>query len=153
MIRDYRSLRRTALASAITAAMGGSIFGQAMAQQAGPIETVVVTTTFVATDVQDTPVAVTAISSEMLEARGQYNIVDVGAQAPNVQLSSYGQDGGTAMTAHIRGIGQIDFNYAMEPGVGIYVDDVYYPNMNGSMLELIDVQRVEILRGPQGHAS
>ena len=150
MLQVLHRQRLAPLASAVAAAIGCAAGSSALAQESGGIETVIVTSTFIETDVQDTPIAVTAVSAEMLEARGQYNVVDVGAQAPNVQLSSYGQDGGTAMTAHIRGIGQIDFNYAMEPGVGIYVDDVYYPNMNGSMVELLDVERVEILRGPQG---
>jgi iron complex outermembrane receptor protein len=52
--------------------------------------------------------------------------------------------------AFIRGIGQTDFNLALEPGVGIYVDDVYYPTLTGSLLDLLDLDRVEILRGPQG---
>ncbi|MDX1563047.1 MAG: TonB-dependent receptor plug domain-containing protein, partial [Gammaproteobacteria bacterium] len=119
-------------------------------QQAAPMETVIVTTEFRAEDVQDVPVAITAVNAEMLEARSQYNIVQVGAQAPNVQLSSWGQAGGSAMLAFIRGVGQTDFNYALEPGVGLYVDDVYYPNLTGSMVELLDLERVEILRGPQG---
>jgi iron complex outermembrane recepter protein len=120
------------------------------AQSAGPIETVVVTSQFRAEDVQDVPIAVTAVTGAMLEARSETNIVQVSAQAPNVEFASWGQAGGSAMLAYIRGIGQTDFNFALEPGVGMYLDDVYYPNLTGSMLELIDLDRVEILRGPQG---
>jgi iron complex outermembrane receptor protein len=116
----------------------------------GPLEEVIVTATFRATNVQDTPLAITAVNSEMLEARSQTNIVDVAAQAPNVTLKPSGQENGHAMIAFIRGIGQTDFNYAVEPGVGVYVDDVYYPTLTGSMVDLLDVGRVEILRGPQG---
>jgi iron complex outermembrane receptor protein len=54
------------------------------------------------------------------------------------------------MMASIRGIGQIDFIAALEPGVGVYVDDVYYPQLTGSLLDLLDLDRVEVLRGPQG---
>ena len=54
------------------------------------------------------------------------------------------------MAASIRGIGQGDFNPALEPGVGLYVDDVYYATLTGSVLDLLDLDRVEILRGPQG---
>ncbi len=73
------------------------------------------------------------------------------AQAPNVVLKQAGAAaGGSAMIAYIRGIGQTDFNYALDPGVGVYVDDVYYPTLTGSLLELLDLDRVEILRGPQG---
>ena len=57
------------------------------------------------------------------------------------------------MMAYIRGVGQSDFIAALEPGVGVYVDDVYYAQLTGSMLELLDVDRVEVLRGPQGTLS
>ena len=57
---------------------------------------------------------------------------------------------GNAMVAFIRGVGQTDFNFSQEPGVGVYVDDVYYATLTGSLLDLADVDRVEILRGPQG---
>ncbi len=60
------------------------------------------------------------------------------------------QNGGSGLIAFIRGVGQTDFNYALDPGVGIYVDDVYIPTLSSSLLELIDLDRVEILRGPQG---
>ncbi len=57
---------------------------------------------------------------------------------------------GSSLVAFIRGIGQTDFNPAVEPGVGIYVDDVYYSTITGNILDLLDLERVEILRGPQG---
>lgn len=120
------------------------------AQDARRLEEVIVTAEFREANVQDTPVAITAVNAEMLEARSQTNVVEVSAQAPNVTLKPAGQASGQAMVAFIRGIGQTDFNYAVEPGVGIYVDDVYYPNLTGSMVELLDVDRIEILRGPQG---
>src|SRR5690606_28051209 len=74
----------------------------------------------------------------------------VGQNAPNVTLTPAGMANGPSMLAYIRGVGQTDFNYAVEPGVGIYVDDVYFPTLTGSMVELLDIDRVEILRGPQG---
>ncbi|HEX7081350.1 MAG TPA: TonB-dependent receptor [Gammaproteobacteria bacterium] len=125
----------------------GAVYAQ---EQTGPLEEIIVTAEFREANVQETPVAITAVNSEMLDARSQTNIVDVAAQAPNVTLKPADQGSGNAMIAFIRGIGQTDFNYAVEPGVGIYVDDVYYPNLTGSMVDLLDVDRVEILRGPQG---
>jgi iron complex outermembrane receptor protein len=114
------------------------------------LEEIIVTATFRETNVQDTPIAITAVNAAMLEGRGQTNILDVANQAPNVTMTPAGQGAGSAMITFIRGIGQTDFNYALEPGVGMYVDEIYYPNLTGSMVELLDIDRVEIARGPQG---
>jgi iron complex outermembrane receptor protein len=139
---------RSRLSYAIAVALGGASLyaGPASAQ----LEEIIVTATFRETNVQDTPIAITAVNAEMLESRGQTNIVDVANQAPNVTMSPAGQGAGSAMVTFIRGIGQTDFNYALEPGVGMYVDEIYYPNLTGSMVELLDIDRVEIARGPQG---
>ena len=111
---------------------------------------VIVTSQFRQQNVQSTPIAITAVNAAMLDARGQTDIAQVARQAPNVTLSPQGQQNGTGLIAFIRGVGQTDFNYALDPGVGIYVDDVYYPTLTGSLLDLLDLDRVEILRGPQG---
>ncbi len=111
---------------------------------------IVVTAQFRETRLQDTPIAITAVNAAMLEARGQRDITQVAAQAPNVSLRPQGQGGGSGLIAFIRGVGQVDFNYALDPGVGVYIDDVYIPTLSSSLLELIDLDRVEILRGPQG---
>ncbi|MGZ8348938.1 MAG: TonB-dependent receptor [Allosphingosinicella sp.] len=99
---------------------------------------------------QDIPLAITAIPAELLEARSQENLVDVANQAPNVVLRQQGASFGPSIGASIRGIGQFDFNPAFEPGVGIYIDDVYYSALSGANFELLDLERIEILRGPQG---
>src|SRR5690606_32300891 len=122
--------------------------GTALAQ--GAIEEVIVTAEFRQANVQDTPIAITAVTSSMMEARSQTNVFEIAAQAPNVTLKPAGAGIGPAMIAFIRGIGQTDFNYALEPGVGVYVDDVYYPTLTGTLLDLLDLDRVEVLRGPQG---
>ena len=101
-------------------------------------------------NVQDTPIAMTAVNAAMLESRSQYSIYEVAAQAPNVTLTPGGVERGSSMIAFIRGVGQTDFNFAVEPGVGIYVDDVYFSTLTGSLLDLLDLDRVEIARGPQG---
>lgn len=111
---------------------------------------IVVTAEFRAANLQDTPIAITAVNAEMLEARGQTDVAEVAGQAPNVTLKQQSQYGGSGMVAFIRGVGQTDFNYALEPGVGVYIDDVYFPTLTGSLLDLTDLERVEVLRGPQG---
>src|SRR6478735_1277298 len=111
---------------------------------------IVVTAQFREQNLQDTPLAITAVNSAMLEARSQTNIAQVANNAPSVTLKPQGAAYGPSMGASIRGVGQYDFNPALEPGVGLYVDDVYYATLTGSILDLLDLDRVEILRGPQG---
>jgi iron complex outermembrane recepter protein len=126
-----------------------------IAQDAAPQATnetpeITVTAQFRTQKLQDTPLAITAINGALLEARGATNITNIAAQAPNVTLTPQGQQNGSGLIAFIRGVGQTDFNFALEPGVGIYVDDVYIPTLTGSLLDLMDLDRVEVLRGPQG---
>jgi iron complex outermembrane receptor protein len=101
-------------------------------------------------DLQDTPISITALSAESLAARGAQSVLDIASQAPNVTLERGVASNGPTLQAFIRGVGQTDFNYAFEPGVGMYVDDVYYSTITGSVLDLLDLSRVEVLRGPQG---
>ncbi len=111
---------------------------------------IIVTAQFVEQKLQDTPIAITAVNAEMLEARGQTDTAQIAAQAPNVTLKPQGQGSGNGLIAYIRGVGQTDFIYARDPGVGVYIDDVYIPTLQSSLMELMDLDRVEILRGPQG---
>jgi iron complex outermembrane receptor protein len=111
---------------------------------------ITVTAQFISTNVQNTPIAITAVTAEMMEARGQVRVEEIAAQAPNVTLKAQGASMGPSLIGFIRGVGQTDFNPALEPGVGLYVDDVYYSTLTGSVLDLLDLERVEILRGPQG---
>ena len=120
------------------------------ASGADTVSEVTVTAEFRATNVQATPLSITAVNAETLEARSQTSIQDVANQAPNVTLKPLGAAFGPALGASIRGIGQYDFSFALEPGVGMYVDDVYYSTLTGSIFDLLDLDRVEILRGPQG---
>jgi iron complex outermembrane recepter protein len=143
------------VAFAVRAALGLTLLGVAGATFAADAEDeeldeVVVTAQFREQSVQDTPLAITAVSADMLEARSQTNIAEVANQAPSVTLRQAAPMYGPSVQAYIRGIGQLDFNPALEPGVGMYVDDVYYATLTGSLLDLLDLERVEILRGPQG---
>jgi len=113
-------------------------------------DTIVVTAQFREQNLQDTPLAITAVNAAMLEARSQTDISQVANQAPSVTLKPQGAAFGPSLGANIRGVGQFDFNPALEPGVGFYVDDVYYATLTGSILDLLDLDRVEVLRGPQG---
>ena len=117
------------------------------------IEKIVVTSQFKEQNLQETPLAITAISSEMLEAKGITDMYQVASSAPNVTMTPATSTGGSATVAFIRGVGQNDSGIAAEPGVGIYIDDVYHATLLGSMFDLLDLERVEVLRGPQGTLS
>ena len=142
-------MKRTALHTAIVAALAGAGTQVAWSQEGG-IEEIIVTAEFREANVQDTPIAITAVNAEMLDARSQTNLFQITAQTPNVSLRPAGSSFGSALVAFIRGIGQTDFNPSVEPGVAIYVDDVYYSTITGNLLDLLDLDRVEVLRGPQG---
>ena len=117
------------------------------------IEEIAVTARRVEETLQRTPVAVTAITGdELIDIRGALVMTDVAGIAPNVNLGGAAPLGGTnsAMTAFIRGMGQVDFNIVADPGVAIYIDGVFIPRGVGSLLDLIDIERLEVLRGPQG---
>ena len=111
---------------------------------------IVVTAQFREQNLQDTPIAITAINAETLEARGQTSVSDLGDFAPNVALEPASGLQGNSIAAFIRGIGQSDASFALEPGVGVYIDDIYYGTTFGAVMDLTDLERVEVLRGPQG---
>jgi len=111
---------------------------------------IVVTAQFRREKLQDTPIAITAVNAAQMEAKNQTDLSQVADSAPNVSLKPQGASFGPSISASIRGVGQNDFNPAYEPGVGIYIDDVYYPQLTGAVFDLLDLDRVEILRGPQG---
>jgi iron complex outermembrane recepter protein len=119
------------------------------AEPAG-LEEVVVTAQYRAEPLQQTPIAITAVTAEDIEQRGFTNSSDIAYAVPNASFRPAQAAFGKTQTAYIRGVGQNDFNFAFEPGVGIYVDDVYYPTTMSSQFDLMDLDRVEVLRGPQG---
>jgi iron complex outermembrane receptor protein len=113
----------------------------------GVLESVVVTAERRATNLQNTPIAITAFSPGVLQDRGIGSIRDLAGQVPNLSVAraniSY-----TTQTYSLRGVGETD--PIQEPVLAIYVDDVYQPRQIGSMLDFNDIERVEVLRGPQG---
>jgi len=127
---------------------------QAAAQQTGAlsIEEVVVTARRREESVQDIPISISAYTADEMELRGMLDVTDIAAASPNVQMDSAAVTGGLtgAPTVFIRGIGQFDFVINTDPAVGIYIDGVYMARSMGSMMDLIDLERAEVLRGPQG---
>jgi iron complex outermembrane receptor protein len=111
---------------------------------------ITITATRQNTNLQETPIAITAVTGEMLKDRNLTDTADLGFVVPNATFRDAQGAFGKAVTAFIRGIGQGDSNLAAEPGVAFYIDDVYYPLLFGSSFDLLDLDHVEVLRGPQG---
>lgn len=114
------------------------------------LESVTVTAQYVEQDVQSTPLAVSVVTGQSLDQRGFSNISQISATVPSLTLNPAPAAFGNGLQAYIRGVGAYDTAYEHEPGVGMYVDDLYFGTLTGSELDLMDLDRVEILRGPQG---
>ncbi len=99
--------------------------------------------------IQDVPVAVSAFGEEQLKDLQASNIDGLQGAVPNMNIVQ-GRGSANSVNVFIRGIGQPDALQTFDPGVGMYVDDVYYARINGALFSLFDVQQVEVLRGPQG---
>jgi iron complex outermembrane receptor protein len=128
----------------------GALHAQEPAAESGQLEEVTISARFRDESLQQTPLAITAISGEALELRNASNVVDIGKFSPNVTINPLGAGYGPTLVANIRGVGLTDFKPVFEPGVPIYVDDVVLARSTGAVLDLLDLERVEILRGPQG---
>ena len=144
---------RTLLSVAVAAACGLNVTpasAQATQQEATGLEEIVVTARFKEEKLQETPIAITAVTGEELQSRGFQNAFEIAYTVPNASLRPAQAAFGASMSAYIRGIGQYDFLPEFEPGVAIYFDDVLHPVIFASSVDLMDLERVEVLRGPQG---
>ncbi|WP_210414011.1 TonB-dependent receptor [Luteithermobacter gelatinilyticus] len=101
---------------------------------------------------QSTPIAISAFTGEGLEYRGVTDVGEIAAFTPNLSFQNNPSFGGASNSAaiYIRGVGQKEFLPTTEPGVGLYVDGVYIARSVGGILDLVDVERIEVLKGPQG---
>ncbi len=99
---------------------------------------------------QDVPIAVTAVNQAALDSRGLDAVTDVQQIAPNLNFTP-GQGGNSGgIAAFIRGVGENDFIITSDPAVGLYIDGVYVARTFGATTELLGIDRIEVLRGPQG---
>ncbi len=110
---------------------------------------IIVTATRRAQDVQDIPLAVTAISPQQLDNQGVVNIQQVTALAPSFS-SSQAQLASGSVVLRVRGVGTTSNNIGFESAVGIFIDGAYQSRPGVALGEFVDVERVEVLRGPQG---
>lgn len=142
-------LRRSPLGFAVATALLG-VAPPSLAQDGSSLEEVVVTARFREENLQETPLAITAFTGETMEARNLTDVTMLDAFSPNTIIQPLGAGWGSTAAAFIRGVGLGDNSLSFEPGVPIYIDDVYHGRPQGAILDLLDLERVEVLRGPQG---
>ncbi len=116
---------------------------------ADALEEIVVTAQRRPERLQETPISITAITAATIAQRDLRDVRDISRIAPNLIVTN-GPQGGDDANFFIRGVGQTEFIATTDPGVGVYVDGVYLGRTQGAALDLLDLERVEVLRGPQG---
>lgn len=146
------SMIRAALLASIAVsgvAVTAPVMAQDEAASAESSDEIIVTARRREENLLDVPIAVSAFSGEALELRGALDLTDIGNITPNTTLET-SRGSNSTLSAFIRGIGQQDPVSGFEPGVGIYLDDVYLNRPQAAVLDIYDVERIEVLRGPQG---
>jgi iron complex outermembrane recepter protein len=145
-------IRRLLIASsalAIALSASPSIAQDSEEEEAAGIDEIIVTAQRRNESVQDVPIAITAFSSEQLEAQGISNTLELTQYVPNLfAMNNTGL--GSANGYYLRGLGNTESIATFDPAVGTYVDDIYLSRQNANNLSFFDVERVEVLRGPQG---
>ncbi|MEG2496912.1 Plug domain-containing protein, partial [Brevundimonas sp.] len=145
-----RLMKCALLAGAAFGAMATAAQAQSTGQDAAvAVEDIIVTARRTEESAQKTPLALTAFSGETLERTGAQQVTDLQGAVPNLNLVQ-GRGSSNSTNIYIRGVGQPDSLQTFDPAVGVYVDDVYYSRIRGTQFDLLDLERVEILRGPQG---
>ncbi len=159
-------MKRTQLSSAIGLVLGFALMAPLQAQQATDqsgtvkpaaakqaeatqLEAVTVTARRRGEALEKVPVAVSAFTNEDLKDLQANNIDGLQGAVPGMNIVQ-GRGSSSSVNVFIRGIGQPDALQTFDPGVGMYVDDVYYSRIQGALFSLFDIERVEVLRGPQG---
>ncbi len=159
-LTDLRTLALTTIT--VTAHAALAVYSTAAAAQEGTapaahvepgiIQEVMVTARKREENLQDTPISITAFTADSLEQRQIHDVSGIGQFTPNVIFDRAAAIGGSNSSAivYIRGIGQDAAISTIDLGVGTYVDGVYLARSVGGVLDLIDIERIEVLRGPQG---
>jgi len=151
MISLYRTilLGGTALALTTTVALAQDAAPPPAADEAGKIEKVTVTARRTKENQQKVPASVSSFSEKSLDRIGATDVTGLQGAIPNANIAQ-GRGSSNATNIYIRGVGQPDALQTFDPAVGVYVDDVYLSRIRGTQFELMDIERLEVLRGPQG---
>jgi iron complex outermembrane receptor protein len=152
---NSRFMNRLGLRRGAALAVAGAMFvssGVAAAATTEGLEEIVVTAEKRSENLQNVPIAITAFTAEAMRSRGITDLHGLSSLTPNVNLDGGAPFSGdsSVLSASIRGIGQDDFAFNLDPGVGVYLDGVYLARTIGANQNLLDVDRIEILKGPQG---
>ena len=132
----------------LASALALAVYGTGVLAQTGALEEVIVTATKQAESLQDIPVTVTAFTSETIQEAGINNAEDLAILTPSLNISSNLSPFNSRLT--IRGIGTAQTDPALEPSVGMFIDGVFLGRSGLGMSDLTDIQRIEVLQGPQG---
>ncbi|MFN3856961.1 MAG: TonB-dependent receptor [Caulobacter sp.] len=146
-------IRQLLRASASAAVLSAVVTGTAFAQEPAPVEgstvdTIVITANKREQNLQDVPATVTALSGELMQDAGVKDIKDLQILTPGLTVTSTSNE--TVTTARIRGIGTVGDNPGLESSVGVVIDGVYRPRNGVSFGDLGELERIEVLKGPQG---
>jgi iron complex outermembrane recepter protein len=145
-------LARTGVAKAVARAIAISTLASApmvLAQTEGGLEEIVVTAERRETALQDTPISIIALTADTMEQKGVEDVSDLALFTPNLAINGSRGFGNNQPTFSIRGISG-GGGTTSERGVALYIDGIYVPRTNGSVFKVFDLERVEVLRGPQG---
>ncbi|MGH8203874.1 MAG: TonB-dependent receptor, partial [Steroidobacteraceae bacterium] len=137
------------LAGAVQAACLGAV-QTAVAQESTVFEPVIVTAQKREQSIYEVPVAISAFSAETIEKQGIATLTDIGKFVPNLNVTEFSAGHTSSANPFIRGIGLQDHLITTDPGVGVYVDGIYLGRQVGQNWSLANIERVEVLRGPQG---
>ncbi len=149
---------KRALLSSTAVLLAFGLAGTAQAQQSNDgdgasnlndEDIIIVTATRRAQDVQDIPIAVTAVTPEQLDKQGVVNVQNIAQVSPSFSTSN-AQIASGSVVLRIRGVGTTSNNIGFESAVGIFVDGAYQSRPGVALSEFVDIERVEVLRGPQG---
>jgi iron complex outermembrane recepter protein len=138
------------IACGLAAGLMVTVAAQAADESGLALQEITVTAQRVAENLQSTPISMTALTGDFLEKFDLPRVTSLDMVTPNLTFSSGTGGSSSQVSAFIRGVGQFDFLLTTDPAVGLYLDGVYLARTFGTNLELTDIERVEVLRGPQG---
>lgn len=147
-----RTFASIMLSSAAALCLGsGTAFAQEASNQTEGLDEVVVTAQRYEQNLQETPLSVVAVDAEQLDALGVSSLQGFDTFVPNISIGGTAAQGNAVANFAIRGIGGAPSGFVtQESAVGVYIDDILFARPNGALLDLLDVERIEVLRGPQG---